>query len=106
MPLSLQKKLGATIRRLRDKRGLTREQLAEACDLSEFTIRDIEMGQSDAQLSTIARLAQGLNVSLTTIVEGVEASAAGERREIVQYVARLNERERKLAWRLLRAIRE
>lgn len=55
--------IGENLRRLRQARGFTQEQLAEASGVSRPTITNIEIGKSAAPSSkTLATLAQALNV--------------------------------------------
>ncbi|MDA8372628.1 MAG: helix-turn-helix transcriptional regulator [Nocardiopsaceae bacterium] len=61
--------IGATLRALRDERGLTQEGLAEAADLHVNTIRKIEQGGT-ASMETYHRLARSLGVTTARLVAG------------------------------------
>lgn len=58
-----QKQLGENIRELRLKLGLTQEELADACDLHPTEVGRVERGDRDLRLSTIMRVARGLDVA-------------------------------------------
>ncbi|WP_326549274.1 helix-turn-helix domain-containing protein [Micromonospora sp. NBC_01813] len=72
--------IGDHIARLRIKRGLTQEGLAEAAEVSVDTIRKLESnGRNSARLSTLHQIARALSVPTTALVG--DASAAAARRE-------------------------
>lgn len=54
--------IGAQIRQVREALGMTQQQLAQRCQLQQSVVAEIESGKrKDLCLSTIARLAAGLN---------------------------------------------
>lgn len=53
---------GKRLRRLREAKGWTFEQLGEAAGMNELQVGHIERGASDPKLSTILKLAKGLGV--------------------------------------------
>jgi XRE family transcriptional regulator, regulator of sulfur utilization len=55
-------KFGATVRRLREARGLTQETLAEAAGISATYVGFIERGDSIPTLSVILQVAGALSV--------------------------------------------
>lgn len=54
---------GRKIRDYREESDLTREQLAELCDLTDKCITKIELGRSDPKLSTVLKLCHTLNLN-------------------------------------------
>src|SRR3712207_1363084 len=70
-------RLGGRVRELRRARGLTLEELAELSGVSRAMISKLERGEKNPTLVVAAKLAEGLEVSLSQLV-GVE-----ERREVV-----------------------
>jgi transcriptional regulator with XRE-family HTH domain len=54
--------LGATIRELRLERGLTQQQLADACGFERVFIIAIEKGRQNASARTLIKLAAALRV--------------------------------------------
>lgn len=61
--------LGATIRRLREARGLTQEQLAHVAGLHRAVVGFIERGERDFGVSTLWPLAAALGVSASALVD-------------------------------------
>ncbi|HZB84122.1 MAG TPA: XRE family transcriptional regulator [Rubrobacteraceae bacterium] len=70
-------KLGTRVRELRLVRGLTLEALAERSSVSRAMISKLERGEKNPTLVVAAKVAEGLGVSLSTLV-GIE-----ERRRVV-----------------------
>lgn len=61
--------VGNNIRACRTSAGLTLEQLAEKADMSWPYLSEIERGRENISLDKLARLAQALNVRLSTLVK-------------------------------------
>jgi len=68
----LLKTFGRSVRSLRKQRGLSQEDLAEACGLSRNYISDIERGVRNPGLLVIVGLARALRVTLRELVEEIE----------------------------------
>ncbi len=66
--------LGINLRRLRDDAGLTQMELSNRSGLDMAEISRIERGLKDSRISTIARLAAGLQVETAELVRDVRAS--------------------------------
>jgi uncharacterized Tic20 family protein len=56
-----QPELGLKVAELRQQKGMTQEQLAEACEVSTRTIQRIESGEVDPRAYTINNLNEALN---------------------------------------------
>lgn len=54
--------LGLELRRIREERGLSVEELAEKSRISATTIRAVERGSQEARGDTVARLAKPLGL--------------------------------------------
>ncbi|MFP3854714.1 MAG: helix-turn-helix domain-containing protein [Anaerolineales bacterium] len=72
MAIQEQPDVGARIRELRDSQGLSLRALAEECGLSVNAISRIERGESSPTVSSLHRLALGLNVPITDFFRGNE----------------------------------
>lgn len=62
---------GATVRRLRENRGWTQEQLAEQADMSATYVGFIERGENVPTLTIILRLADALGVTPARLIADV-----------------------------------
>jgi transcriptional regulator with XRE-family HTH domain len=60
--------LGRRVRTLREKQGLSQEQLAEAAQLHWTYVSGIERGRRNPSLNILGRLARALNVSLSKLL--------------------------------------
>jgi transcriptional regulator with XRE-family HTH domain len=79
--------LGEAIRELRDEAGLTQEALAERVGTEFNRIGEWERGVTDCRVSTLLRLAHGLDVSLEEIAKRFER-ILGERKKETRRRAR------------------
>jgi transcriptional regulator with XRE-family HTH domain len=70
-------RLGARVKELRRRRGLTLEDLAERAGVSRAMISKVERGEKNPTLVVAAKVAEGLGVTISELL-GVK-----ERREIV-----------------------
>jgi transcriptional regulator with XRE-family HTH domain len=61
--------IGARIRAIRKQRRLTIRTLAERCQISPNTLSLIENDRTSPNIRTLGQLAEGLGVSLSTLVE-------------------------------------
>jgi len=64
----------ATLRRLREQRGYTREALAFRSGVAVGSLTRIELGQVVPRWDTVRLLAKGLDVSMVELSAAVEAS--------------------------------
>ena len=60
-------KLGERIKELREKRKLSQEDLAKVTGLSQSTISQVEREEKDPSLSTLQKIAQGLNIHIAVL---------------------------------------
>ena len=67
--MSALKKFGLRVRQLREARGWSQEQFAEAADLHRTYVSGIERGTRNPTLTVIIRLAAGLNISPSKLLE-------------------------------------
>jgi transcriptional regulator with XRE-family HTH domain len=71
--------LAATLRRIREQRGVTREALAFRTGITAGALARIELAQAVPRWNTVRLLAQALNVSMVELSAAVEAPASGSR---------------------------
>jgi transcriptional regulator with XRE-family HTH domain len=62
----------ANVRRTRRHRGLTQERLAELSDLHMTDIARIETQRRDPGIRVVVKLAYGLNVTASELLDGVQ----------------------------------
>ena len=69
MPIKNHRKvLGENIRRLRKKKGLTQEELAEAADVSSNFVGEIERGEKAASIDSLVKFAAALKIRVSELV--------------------------------------
>ena len=66
-PLGI-KAFGMHLRQLREKKGLSQQQLANGSDLAKITIQRIENAKFRATLDVLISLSKGLNISISELV--------------------------------------
>ncbi|BCH19087.1 helix-turn-helix transcriptional regulator [Mesorhizobium sp. L-2-11] len=66
--MDMRKLVGRNARRIREKAGLTQEQLAEISGFSQQYISGLEKGKRNPTIVTLYELAQALRVSHTDLV--------------------------------------
>jgi XRE family transcriptional regulator, fatty acid utilization regulator len=62
-----EERLGPELRRIREERGLTVEELADKSGVSATTIRDVERGAQEARGDTVAKLAKPLGLTFDEV---------------------------------------
>lgn len=70
--MDIAKELGLRIRYYRKERRLTQEKLAEICNLHPTYIGQLERGEKNATVESIYRIAKGLNIPISRLLENVE----------------------------------
>ena len=65
--MSVKKELGEKIERIRKKRKLTQEQLAEMIDISPSNLSGIELGTNFVKADTLEKILHALNVTTEEI---------------------------------------
>ena len=62
--------IGSRIRKIREERGYTREQLAEYADISSDFLWQIETGRKSMKVQNLARVAAALDVPTDFLIYG------------------------------------
>lgn len=92
---------GKRIRGLREKKGMTQEQLAEKLGVSYKTVNAIENGARGTTVDTLALIAESLESTIDYIVNGVVGND-----DIAVLLAGLPLDKQELARRLIKGILE
>ena len=74
---TLDRYLGNTVRELRQKHGLTIAEVADQAGISRGMLSKIENAQTSTSLDTLAKLANALGVSLSTLFRNYNMPAGG-----------------------------
>lgn len=72
--------LGSNLKRLRTERGLSLGQLAERSDVSKVMLSQIERGNSNPTVNSLFKIANGLGVSYSALMEQPEPAVSVVRR--------------------------
>ena len=70
--------LAIRIKELRDKKGISQEELAHRAGLSRTGMGFVETGKRWPRLDTLMKVAQGLNVTVDELLKGLHKT--GKRR--------------------------
>lgn len=62
-------RIGSSIRKNRQEKGMTQEELAEAAGLSLKMVQKLEGGQKGFRMETVIRIAETLGVSLGSLAD-------------------------------------
>ena len=97
--MELGKIIAINLNELRTERNLTLGQLSKISGISKAMLSDIEKGNSNPTINTLWKIANGLNVPYTRLMEGIEKEATVIRkseqpfkpakRTIIVYIATL-----------------
>ncbi len=96
---------------LREEKGVSQKELAEAIGVSQSTIAKIEVGRNEATASTIRKLAKYFNISTDYLLEleddfgvmllPVQDSLSTQEREIIERFRALPSGSKKLVLKML-----
>ena len=67
----LHKKIGTRIRELRLKQGWSQEDFAHRCELHRGHMGQIERGEKNLSIDTLAKVGKGLGVSVSALLKGI-----------------------------------
>ena len=75
--MDITKELGLRIRYYRKEKHITQEKLAEICNLHPTYIGQLERGEKNATVESMYRIAKGLNIPISKLLENVEQMEIG-----------------------------
>ena len=82
----LARKVGAKIKYLRQKRGLSQEALALSCDMNPAFLGHVERGIRSPTLNTLQRICDGLGITLTELLLTETDNNASNNSASIQHV--------------------
>jgi transcriptional regulator with XRE-family HTH domain len=80
--------LGAQIRMLREKRGLTQEMIADRIDSTQKYVSQLERGERSPSWETLVAIAhQGFEIKLATLMFGIDEDIGSEVKDLSDVLA-------------------
>ena len=73
--MNITTEIGNRIRIQRQRKHLSQEKLAEYSDLHHTYIGQLERGEKTPSIDTLYKIAKGLNIPLTALLDGIETIA-------------------------------
>ena len=70
--MKIEEKLGLKIKQLRNKMGISQEELAFRCDLHRTYISSVELGKRNVSIRNIEKIALALNVGIIELFKKSE----------------------------------
>jgi len=97
--------IGARIKDIRIKTGLTQEQLSEKVGINPKYLSSIERGLENPTLNTLIKLSESLDVNLDDLFTQIEIEDPAERKSlIISLLDQADDDQLKLAYRILSVI--
>ena len=97
--------LGARIKNIRNKKGLTQEQLSEKMEINPKYLSSIERGNENPTLNTLIKLSESLEVDSGEIFSHIQIEDPEERKfMITSLLDQADDEQLKLIFKILSAI--
>src|SRR3546814_15692339 len=80
--LEFEAAIGRNVRQLRQQQGLTVAEMATRVGISKAMMSKIENAQTSCSLSTLALLAKGFDVPVTSLFRGADVARRSEERRV------------------------
>jgi len=97
--------IGARIKEIRNKKGLTQEQLSEKMEINPKYLSSIERGNENPTLNTLIKLSESLEVDLSAVFSFIQIEDPGERKSMITSLLDQADNEQlKLAFKVLSAV--
>lgn len=99
--------IGNRIRAIRMKNKISQEELADICGINKGTLCKLENGERDPSVPTVYKLAKGLNVLVSDILD-LHTEYIEERTddflmdELLKYMKKLDEAEQNMVLEMVR----
>ena len=97
--------IGSRIKDIRNKKGLTQEQLSEKMEINPKYLSSIERGRENPTLNTLIKVSESLEVDLGEIFNFVQIQDPEERKSLItSLLDQANNEQLKLVSKILSAI--
>ena len=70
---NIKRSFGATVRRRRQKLGLSQEEFAELAEIHRTYVSSIELGKVDVGIGVVYKIAEALNLPLSKLLKETES---------------------------------
>ena len=99
--------VGSRLKSIRVKRKMSQAAIAEASGISSKYLGEVERGEANISIELINRIAVALNASMSAILENEHERPHQELiSEIVTLAPRLNEKDARIAYRMIKMLVE
>lgn len=104
--MNIKKQLGLKIKRMRQKRGFTQEQLAEKIDIAVRTMSGIETGENFVTADTLEKILNTLNISSSELFAFDHIRPQDDlKTEIIDDIQNLDSREKiETVYKIVKAV--
>ena len=97
--------IGARIKEIRNRKGVTQEDIAARMEISPKYLSSIERGKENPTLNTLINLAQALNGDIGDIFSSIQIEDPAKRKTLLNELLKdADEEQLKTAFRVLSAI--
>lgn len=97
-------KIGARIRKQRERMGLTQEQLGEACDLSSSFVGHIERGSRKLSVESLYKLSSVLDISVDYLLFDHMPQETSLPQEVSALLQGSDRQKRQQFWRTVKVL--
>ena len=103
--MDLKEMIGSRIQEIRNKKGITQDQLSEKVGISAKYLSSIERGKENPTLNTILKLAQSLDVTPDEFFIHLEIEDPAKRKSMInELLDEADEDQLKLIYKVLSAM--
>ena len=103
--MDLKEMIGSRIQEIRNKKGLTQDQLSEEVGISSKYLSSIERGKENPTLNTILKLARSLDVKPDEFFTHLENEDPAKRKSmIIEMLDEADADQLKLAYKMISAM--
>ena len=103
--MDTKKMIGARIKEIRTKKGITQEGLSERMEINPKYLSSIERGKENPTLNTLIKLSESLEVDIGEIFSFVEAEDPNRRRsQIISLLDEADSEQLKMIFKVLSVV--